>query len=449
MLEELLVKNEDKTLEFKENGHSLPGILKTIVAFANSAGGTLVIGVEDKTKKVVGIPNILKEEERIANTISDSISPLIVPNIEIQTYRKKELMLIHVPYMAGPYYIKAAGPEKGVYVRFGSTNRVADPEMLDTLRLLTKKMTFDETPNASARLNTLDWEAITDCFKAVNKKITESKAEDLEILVQTPGKSVPSFGGTILFGLHRLKTFPDAVIRCTRYTGTTKSKVFDFTTITSYPVLAVEEAIHFIEKNSAQSMTFGRTKHTVVPQYPPLAIREAVINAVIHTDYSIKGSSILIAMFDDRIEISNPGGVPIGISLERALSGSSRVRNRVIALTFRELKLIEQWGSGLQRIIDSCKDLGLPAPKFEDLTTEFMVTLYAKKEHATTLDSAQKKLVGHLKKKKKISTKEAAELWEIAPRNARVKLKHLLDAGVIQRVGTSPQDPLSSYVLVK
>ena len=166
MLAKLLAANEGKTLEFKESTQSMPSIIKTVVAFANTAGGTLIIGVQDRTKKIIGVSNALDEEERLANAISDSITPFIVPNIEIQTHRKKELIIINVPHLAGPYYVKAAGPKRGVYVRFGSTSRVADAQMLGSLKLYTKKISFDELPYAQAKATSLDWPLMKKLFQA-------------------------------------------------------------------------------------------------------------------------------------------------------------------------------------------------------------------------------------------------------------------------------------------
>src|SRR5258708_11212384 len=102
MIEEILKNNEGKTLEFKENLQSLQSIIKTVIAFANTAGGSIVIGVEDQTKRVVGINNPLIDEERLASAINDSIAPLLMPDIEILTYRKKELIIINVPHAVGP-----------------------------------------------------------------------------------------------------------------------------------------------------------------------------------------------------------------------------------------------------------------------------------------------------------------------------------------------------------
>jgi len=380
LIEELIKKNENKVLEFKENTKNLSSIIKAVVAFANTAGGTIIIGIEDRTKKLIGVKNSLDEEERLINAISDSISPFIIPNIEIHSYKNKELLIINIPHSAGPYYIKSLGIDKGAFIRSGSTNRIADSEMLDTLKLYAKKITFDEIAYPMGDIEDLDWIAIKESFRESNKRITESKAEDLELVVNHIGKLCPSMGGIILFGKKRLKLFPDALIRCVRFAGYNKSKVIDHLEIDDYPVYAVQEVIKFIERNTKMGVKFNKIKRIDIPEYPPIAIRETVINAVVHTDYTIKGSSVLISIFDDRIEITNPGGIPIGITLERALSGASRIRNRVIAKTFRELGLIEQWGSGLQRIIHSCNKKGLKKPLFEDFISEFMVTLYATKE---------------------------------------------------------------------
>ena len=181
MIEEILKSNEGKTLEFKENLRSIPGIVKTVIAFANTAGGIIVVGVEDKTKKIVGVGDPLAEEERLASVINDSISPLLVPDIEIITYRNKELIIINVPHATGPIFLKSAGMEKGTYIRFGSTNRVVDSETLKSLKNFAKNICFDELPDIQGKVSDLDWDVIQKLFTAVDKKITPSKAQSMGI----------------------------------------------------------------------------------------------------------------------------------------------------------------------------------------------------------------------------------------------------------------------------
>jgi predicted HTH transcriptional regulator len=154
-------------------------------------------------------------------------------------------------------------------------------------------------------------------------------------------------------------------------------------------------------------------------------------------------------MFDDRFEISNPGGLPMGISLEAALSGSSKIRNRVIARIFKELGYIEQFGSGLQRMKDACEKMGLEAPIFQDLGGFFKVTIYSEVIGEKKLSPMQKSFLMYLKDKGKLGTKEAAEFWGLVSRGARNHLKQLLEAGFIRRVGKSAKDPHGVYVLAQ
>jgi len=198
-LEELLSSHESKIIEFKESTQSLQEILKAVVAFANTSGGTIVIGVEDKTRKVVGLENVLLEEERITNTIADSISPLLVPNIGIQTYREKEIILINIPHMAGPYYLKSAGHEKGVYVRSGSTKRVVDSVMLRHMRLLAENLTYDAKPCIYEKMD-LNWTLIKKEFKKVKKTISPKQAKIVGLITEHAENDYPSNGGIILFG---------------------------------------------------------------------------------------------------------------------------------------------------------------------------------------------------------------------------------------------------------
>ena len=124
---ELLKQNESKTLEFKRDLSSPEGVLRCIVAFANTSGGILLIGVEDGTKNVRGVPDVLGTEERLANLIADSIAPKLIPDIQAVPWRKLNVLAVEVhPSNIRPHHLKKLGPEAGVYIRVSSTNRKAD-----------------------------------------------------------------------------------------------------------------------------------------------------------------------------------------------------------------------------------------------------------------------------------------------------------------------------------
>jgi predicted HTH transcriptional regulator len=124
-----------------------------------------------------------------------------------------------------------------------------------------------------------------------------------------------------------------------------------------------------------QGILIGRVRRRELWSVPPIAIREAVMNAVVHMDYAQQGSPVRIAMLDDRIEVDNPGLLPFGLTVEDIRKGVSKLRNRVIGRVFHELRLIEQWDSGIQRMTAACVDAGLPAPVFEEVGTHFRVII--------------------------------------------------------------------------
>jgi len=215
---DILTGFEGKTLEFKRDISSIKPILKTIVAFANTAGGSLVIGREDDGK-ICGVSNVLEAEETLANTIADSIFPALMPQIEIFTFEGKSLLIIRVAYWRGPFYLKSEGPEKGVYVRLGSTNRMAGPEILAELERTIQRVVYDQMSCPDLNVQDLDMNKVKRVFGAVDQNIDEQKLQSLGILVPYAGRLVISNGGLILFGsdLLRGQYFPDARVSCARF----------------------------------------------------------------------------------------------------------------------------------------------------------------------------------------------------------------------------------------
>jgi ATP-dependent DNA helicase RecG len=155
-IQDILQQPESKTLEFKRDLSSPRPILKTLLAFANTAGGRLIVGIMDD-HNIIGVDNPLDEEERLCSLIADSISPRLVPNIELMTVENKTILIIDV-YVIGqrPHWLKSEGPEHGVYVRLGSTNRQADNALIAELRRSAEGISFDEMPMPDLTINDLD-----------------------------------------------------------------------------------------------------------------------------------------------------------------------------------------------------------------------------------------------------------------------------------------------------
>ncbi len=224
--ESMLKVPEGKTLEYKQDLSSPRNFLKTLVAFANTAGGRLTVDVSDD-RQVVGVENPLDEEERLSNLIADSIAPWLAPNIEMMTVEGKTLLVVEV-YLSGtrPHYIRAAGRENSVYVRLGSSNRQADRELIAELRRSVEGIAFDEMPMPELSVDDLNLEAARALFKG-KRVLDEQELLTLKQLRKEQGRLVPTKGAMLLFGKERLFHFPDAWMQCGRFIGTDKADIFD------------------------------------------------------------------------------------------------------------------------------------------------------------------------------------------------------------------------------
>jgi ATP-dependent DNA helicase RecG len=446
----LLSRSEGKTLEFKRDLSSPEGALKAIVAFANTSGGVLVVGVEDGTKKVKGLSNILAEEERLANMIADSISPRLVPSIEVMPWRKTQVLAVEIyPSTNRPHYLNRLGPEEGAYVRVGSTNRRADHVLIEEMRRYNQVSSFDEQPQPELNSEAIDFRAASEFFKPI-RKLTRPELQTLKIVTSYQGRIVPTIGGLLLFGSDRLNHYPDAWIQVGRFAGNDRRRILDSAEVRSYLPGAVEEVISFLRKHMTREAVIGAVKRTDLWTYPMIAVREAIMNAIVHADYAQRGAPIRVALFDDRLEIENPGLLPFGLTIEDIRKGISKLRNRVLGRVFQELGLIEHWGSGIQRMTAACHDRGLDAPQLEEIGTHFRVTLSATPHRASARDARDEAILAALSTSLEagLSTSEIAKQINLSPRASRTRLAALVERGVIAEIGSGPQDPHRRYYLV-
>jgi ATP-dependent DNA helicase RecG len=375
----------------------------------------------------------LDEEERLANLIIDRISPRLVPEIEILPWRFTQVLAL---------------PQACVFVRVGSTNRRADAELIEELRRFSRGKGFDEQLLPGLGSEDLDFRAASESF-APFRALRRHDLESLRLVGDHQGKTVPTVGGMILFGHDRERHCPDAWIQAGRFAGSDKSRILDRIEIHAFPVRAVEEAIAFVQKHSWHGANIGAVRRTDRWSLPPEAMREALINAVVHTDYSQRGAPIRLSIFDDRLEIENPGLLPFGLTVEDLPHGVSKLRNRVIGRVFQALGLIEQWGSGIQRMTAVCRDVGLPPPIFEEIATRFRVTIPTVPVGPTVVDATEQAILASLKEGQGLATREIAANIGLSTRATRTRLARLIDRGLVREIGTSAKDPQRKYVLAK
>jgi len=229
--------------------------------------------------------------------------------------------------------------------------------------------------------------------------------------------------------------------------GKDRAQLSDAVEIRSYLPKAAEEAIQFLQKHSQQEVLIGRVRRREVWSIPPVAIREAVMNAVVHMDYAQQGSPVRIAMFDDRIEVDNPGLLPFGLTVEDIRRGVSKLRNRVIGRVFHELRLIEQWGSGIQRMTAACTDAGLPPPVFEEVGTHFRVVISTVKQQKPHMDDRDLRIIEALRSTEALSTAQIAKLIGMSTRGTRTRLQSLVRRGLVVEIGSGATDPRRKYAV--
>jgi predicted HTH transcriptional regulator len=446
----LLSRHEGKTLEFKRDLSSPEGVLKAIVAFANTSGGVVVLGVEDRTRKVRGIGDVLAEEERLANLIADSITPRLVPSMEVLPWRKTQVLAVEIyPSPNRPHHLTRLGPAAGALVRVGSTNRRADPFLIEEMRRYNQVSSFDEQPMPDLNSEAIDFRVASEYFKPI-RKLTPHGLQSLKLTAGYQGRMVPTVGGVLLFGAARLQHFPDAWIQAGRFAGRDRRRILDSAEVRSYLPAAAEEAITFLRKHMTREAVIGSVKRSDLWTFPVVAVREAIMNAIVHADYAQQGAPIRIALFDDRLEVDNPGLLPFGLTIEDIQKGISKLRNRVIGRVFQELGLIEHWGSGIQRMTAACHESGLDAPRFEEIGTHFRVTLSATRRRAPAKDKRDQVILRALADSSGsgLSTSQIARRMKLSPRAARTRLASLVERGLVAEIGSGPQDPHRRYYLV-
>lgn len=427
-IEELIKLNEGISLDFKEKLPLSDDLAKLLVAFSNTKGGKIVIGITDKTRKITGLELDLNVEEYVMNVASNNCLPLISPSLEFISYQNRLVAVIEVPSgEQKPYEVKKLGQEKGVFVRIGSTNRLADKALRAELSRESRNITFDKLAVGGSGFNDFDLEKIKRYqelkerrLETPPEKINEDYLEKINSYRKSNGRRSPTIGGLLLFGKNpqSITDLPRAIIKAARFRGKGKGFIIDQTVIEGTLSEQIDHAVQFILKNIKISGNVKGLKRQDKPEYPVAAFREAITNAVVHRDYFLADSmAISIAIFDDRIEIESPGVLPQGVTVEN-IKEKQRTRNPLIARILFEMDYFDEWGRGIERMIAAMKNSGLPEPIFKEGQLSFLVILKgieskSKKRKVVTaaslgspLNERQKWVIDYLSKYGKITTKE-------------------------------------------
>jgi len=384
-----MVMPEGKTREYKLNLDNTERVLKSVVAFANSAGGELVIGVRDD-RTVVGVDDPLIEQERLSHVIADSVRPQLAPVIDLVTVEDKTLLVAVVTLGSQrPYHLKSVGPYQGTFYRTGAENRQAGPNMVNELSRSARDRTYDQLPCAGATLADLDMDALSALF---GRLVDENTLRTLELTCEEQGQVVPTNGGILVGCPHPERFMPFAWVQCARFRGSSLRNITDQREIHGPLPLAVDQVMHFLKANAFLSADFvsGPRRREDVWSIPLDALKELVVNALVHSSYAGHGTPIKVAFFDDRIWIESPGGLNPGVTIDLMKQGVSVIRNPVLARVFKELSLVERWGTGIPRVLATLAEAGLPEPEFEESVERLRTTVFVANHDPRLFDPARK-----------------------------------------------------------
>jgi len=439
-IQKILKQAEGKTLEFKkEIPKNRQNFLKTVVAFANGAGGNIYVGVNDD-RTITGIKEEPFElEEKLASIIYDSISP--IPNVFFQTTAFEDKVIFIVRILPGankPYYLKKLGLEGGIFVRVGSTSRKADSQVAAELRRQARNISLDQEIDPSFDCDILDMRLLEKFIELRGLKTKPSLDYFVKIKAAQRYDHTchPTIGGILLF----CSTLPDeysyARFRVSRFKAGNRADLINSITINDGLLAMPEKIMDFVQLYMEKKIEISALRRKEDYDIPLPAIREGILNAICHRDYSITGSDNKLDIFSDRIEITSPGALPLGITLQDLGDGISEARNRLIVKIFREAGYVEQLGTGIMRIKEACRTNALPEPKFEETGNFFKTIIF---RASLNISPDLEDVFELIRRGLPLGSKEIAANLNIHQNTALKRLKQLEEKGLIYKQGSGPR----------
>lgn len=415
-------------------------IKKEIIAFANCEGGTVYVGVADDGK-VLGVENADECALQISNMVRDAVKPDVTMFIHYETLECDGKAVVAVNIQRGtnrPYYLAKKGlrPE-GVYVRQGYSSV---PATDTAIRQMIKETDGDSFENMRSINQALTFEATKKEFEKRNVVFGQPQMQTLKI-VSADG-IYTNLG--LLLSEQCLHTIKAAV-----FEGINQNVFKDRREFSGSLMQQLNEVYDYIDFHNQTHATFRKLLRIDTRDYPEVAVREALLNTLVHRDYSFRAST-LISIYDDRIEFVSIGGLLPGLEFDDLMMGVSVCRNPHLANVFYRLQLIEAYGTGMKKIMGAYAN-ALVQPKIKTTNNAFKIILpnvnftpKAAEVHKDfekaadlALDSNEEKVLQFLREHLMITRKETQTLLEVSQSTAGRILKAMVDSGRIKQIGGS------------
>lgn len=430
----LLEDEEKENVEFKSS-LELKAIMTAISAFSNKRGGTILVGVSN-TRDILGIDIGKNTVEKLASDIRRETDPQVFPYINDVEIDGKKIILIEISESnSKPIFYRDKA-----YMRVGRSNQKLSANEIRNLITNENIVThWDEQILEEATFEDIDEKELYNFLRiAISNRNLEldPKTHIKEALnrLNLTKKGKLTNAAIILFGLNPQRFVLQAKTQCAKFKGITTNEFEDMHDFDGTIIDQRDDAVRFAEKYIQRSAKIVGTERVESFDYPIEAIREAITNALCHRDYRIS-SNVQLRIFDDRIEIWGCGPLPKPLTIEDLKQDHDSIRrNPLIAQSLFLVGYIERWGTGTQRIIDSCVESGLPEPLFEIKSGSLVVTIKKYKVSTLKIDmnERQQKAVDYLLTHRKITNKEYRQLNPDITRHTATKdLKDMVNEGII------------------
>ncbi len=426
----LISQGEGYNLEFKESFSA--GISKEICAFTNSNGGKILLGVTDKGLiKGIGDTNFLRSRiQDLARNMDPSL------NIIVGVNDAGNVVVIDVPEGDSKPY--SAGGK--FFMRYGANSQQLTSDEIRTFFQKEGLLLFDEKPNLVFDVGRdLDAERFGDFLERAKISRVLDNEDILENLCLLDGGNLKN-AGVLMFCRKVTKFIPQATITCVLYQGKSKYKILDRKEYDEDLYSNFFNANNYVQsKLNTEFIIKGGPREEKL-ELPEDALREALLNAIAHRDYFVRGASILVEIFSDRVEITNPGGLVNGLTMDD-LGKRSLSRNNLLFGLMQRMDLIEKVGSGILRMRNAMDEYGLKGPRFDVNDNWFTiiydrpVDMWSKGSQKTAQKTAQK-ILELIKVNPHITINELSEQIKISDRAVKNHIKKFKDEGFLERVGS-------------
>ena len=424
-----------------------PQVTETLVALANGDGGTLLLGLSAK-----GVAGRDHDAGALAELAVDAAlqaePPLILPRPQLVELESGAVVAVQVP--AGLPHVYSV---KGIYfTRTGAHNRPLTTPELRRLLLDRNESGFESQPVVEATVADFDPLRVNRYLDLLGMALDEDPVAVLQsrggVTRVGSGAQCPTVAGLLLFGREPQRFLRSAEITCVRYAGPTMGDEFVRQDLGGTLPEQLRLAEAFVSTNMRRGMRIRGLERVDSTEYPPAVVREAIVNAIAHRDYSVRGDGIRLLMFSDRMEIYSPGRLPGHVTLEN-LKDERYSRNEAIVAVLGDMGFIERLGYGIDRMIAAMQEAGLPAPVFEETAAGFRVTLQSAGVDLVAgqnqqgrwghdfLNERQEMAMAYVRTNGRITNSDFQALQpEVSPETIRRDLADLVEKTLLLRIGT-------------